>query len=365
MKTRVLLSAVCAALTFAAPALADEASEKAAADLLHRVLERERPEDAALLKAVKGKDIVVVAGEMDHIEQVLAATGIPFTLVQPDKVADFPLRSSMALMVNCPGTMPDAGVKRIERFVRAGGLLYTTDWALKSIIEKAFPNTIAFGGTLTEAEVVPVVVDGSTDNLMSNVLLRKGSKPQWYLEGGSFPIKILDPKKVDVLAHSDTMASKYGSAPVVVHFRWEDGEVIHVVSHFYRQLDTVGPKVAAAKEVQNIEGLSEQDKREFAKSGNGGASIGDVESSYAFQRMTSNLVAGKQKRNVELNKSYDMTVNEKVNLRAAPAATSAPVVQAEAKASRMRVLDRKDGQAHVRDEYGNEGWVSEKSLTAY
>ena len=362
MNTRMLL---CAALTFAVPSLADDASEKAAADLLHRRLAHENPEDVALLKSVKGKDIVVVAGEMDHIEQVLAATGIPFTLIQPSQVAEFQLRSSMALMVNCPGTMPDAGVKRIERFVRAGGLLYTTDWALRSIIEKAFPNTIAFGGSLTEAEVVPVVVDSQTDNLMSNVLLRKGSKPQWYLEGGSFPIKVLDAKRVDVLAHSDAMASKYGSAPVVVHFRWEDGEVIHVVSHFYRQLDTVGPKVAAAKEVKSFEGLTDEDRRDFAKSAPAGTSVGDVESSYAFQRMTSNLVAGKQKRNVELNKTYDMTVNADVSIRSAPAPAAAPVAQAEAKASRMKVLGRKDGQAHVRDEFGNEGWVSEKALTAY
>jgi len=53
-------------------------------------------------------------------------------VLQPSQVADFQLKSSMAVMVNCPGVMPDAGVKRIERFVRAGGLLYTTDWALKS-----------------------------------------------------------------------------------------------------------------------------------------------------------------------------------------------------------------------------------------
>ena len=131
------------------------------------------------------------------------------------------------------------------------------------------------------------------------------------------------------------------------------------------QLDTVGPKVAAAKEVQNFDGLTEQDKREFANSGGGQASVGDVESSYAFQRMTSNLVAGKQKRNVELNKDYGMTVNAPVAIRSAPAASAAPVAQAETKAARMKVLDRKDGQAHVRDEFGNEGWVSEKALTAY
>src|SRR5579871_1921015 len=131
---------------------------------------------------------------MDHIEQVLAAAGIPYTLIRPEQVADYPLRSSAALMVNCPGIMPDAGVKRIERFVRAGGLLYTTDWALQSILMKAFPGLVATTDQMTESEVVPVMVDKANDNLMSNLLLRKEGQPQWWLEGGSFPIRVLDPK---------------------------------------------------------------------------------------------------------------------------------------------------------------------------
>jgi hypothetical protein len=362
---RALLAAV---LTFIpAVAIADDASEKAAADLLHRRLSSERPEDLALLKAVKGRDIVVVAGEMDHIEQVLSATGVPFTVIQPAQVADYPLKSSMTLMVNCPGTMSDAGVQRIARFVKAGGLLYTTDWALRSVIEKAFPGTIAFAGALTESEVVPVSIDKSTDNIMSNVLLRRASKPQWYLEGGSFPIKVLDPEKVEVLASSAQMAKAYGAGPVVVRFRWEDGEVIHVVSHFYRQLDAVGPAVAARDAVGSFDGLSADDKKEFAKSQGSGSSVGNVESSYAFQRMTSNLLAEKQKRNVELDRTYSFTPRSDVSLRGkadgppAPAA-SAPAEPVAQKDVKLRVLERKNKAAKVRDEFGNEGWVDEAAL---
>ncbi|MHB8876376.1 MAG: hypothetical protein ACYC8T_22005 [Myxococcaceae bacterium] len=335
MKNTLLPSLVV--VCFAAAAHADEKSEKAAADLLHARLANQRPDDAALLKAVKGKDVVVVAGSMDHIEQVLAAARIPFTLIDPAQVADHQLRSSMVLMVNCPGTMPDAGVKRVERFVRAGGLLYTTDWALQSVIMKAFPGTIAFSGRGTESEVVPVKIDKASDNLMSNMLLRKGSEPRWWLEGGSFPIKVLDPKKVEVLAHSEQMGRSYGASPVVVHFRWEDGEVIHVVSHFYRQMDTKGPQVAAADLVETFEGLSKEDKSAFKAQG-GKSSVGDVESSYAFQAMTANIVTEKQKKNGELEKTYNMTVKGDVAIRSGVAAAAAPVATSKPREARMRVL---------------------------
>lgn len=43
-------------------------------------MKNQRPEDYAILKAVEGKDVVVVAGSMDHIEQVLAAANIRHTL---------------------------------------------------------------------------------------------------------------------------------------------------------------------------------------------------------------------------------------------------------------------------------------------
>jgi len=345
-------------------ALADAQSEAAASDLLHRRLQHDAPADAALLASVHGKDIVVIAGSMDHIEQVLDAARIPYTLIQPDQVAKYPFKSSMIAMVDCPGVMPDAGVSHLEKFVRAGGLLYTTDWALKNVVEKGFPRTIAHNGGTTGSEVVPVKIDQESGNLMSRMLLRKASHPEWWLEGGSFPIKVLDGQRVEVLAHSDEMKSRYGAAPIVVRFKWEDGEVIHVVSHFYRQMATSGPQVAASSTVNAFDGLSEQDKREFAKSQAAqGAKVGDVESSYAFQRMTSNIVTGKQRRNSELERIYNMTVKAPQPIRSAAAPTAAPVA-AEKPGTRMRIIERNDDQVRVRDEMGNEGWVKQSDLNA-
>jgi hypothetical protein len=351
------------ALVLATPsvALADARSESAAADLLHRRLKNEKPEDLELLRGVQGKDVVVVAGTMDHIEDVLRAARIKHTVIRPGQVAQYQLRSNMIVMVNCPGVMPEAGVRRLERFVRAGGLLYTTDWALANVVERGFPGTIRHNGKSTGDEVVPVQIGKHDDNLMSRMLLRRNAQPQWWLEGGSYPIKVADQTRVEVLASSATMGKRYSAAPVVVRVRWEDGEIIHVVSHFYRQMGTKGPAVAAKAAAQSFDGLTEKDKKEFAKQAGAEASVGDVESSYAFQSMTTNIVTGKQRRNVELDKMYDTTVKAPEPLRAAPAA-AAPATATSAAGGRMRVLEERGDQARVRDEMGNEGWVGKAKL---
>lgn len=349
------------ALALSAPSWADELSERAAAELLHKKLEKERPADKALLDAVKGRDVVVVQGGMDRIEQVLAAARIRHTVIAPEQIARHELTSSMILMVNCPGVMPAAAVKRIERFVRAGGLLYTTDWALKNVVEPAFPKTIRANGRETFDEVVPVKVTRHDDALMSQLLLRKGGSPQWWLEGGSYPVRILDPERVEVLAQSEAMASRYGSSAVVVRFRHHDGEVIHVVSHFYRQLGTQGPKVAAASAA--IEGLSDSELSAWKGSAAAKAStIGDVESSYAFQKMTTNLVISKQRRNQELDQLYRFKAKGAAPLLAQPRADARPV-GAAAPDAKLRILEDPGGaQVKVRDDRGNEGWMSRDAL---
>jgi hypothetical protein len=359
-----LLALACASAFFGSAARADERSERAAADLLRRRLQNEKPEDLKLLDGVQGKDIVVVAGGMDRIEDVLRAARIRFTIIQPGQVARYQLSSNMIVMVNCPGHMPRAGVERLERFVRAGGLLYTTDWALKNVVERGFPRTIAHNGKSTGDEVVPVQIAQQDDNLMSRMLLRKGGKPQWWLEGGSYPIRVLDQSRVEVLASSGTMHKRYSASPVVVRVRWEDGEIIHVVSHFYKQMSAKGPAVAAAKAAASFEGLSAKDKKEFEKNDAAQAPVADVESSYAFQSMTANIVTGKQRQNTELKKKYDMTVKAPVPLRSAPGASAAVAAQGQP-GRRMKVLERRGDQTRVRDDMGNEGWVGTAEVVAY
>src|SRR5262245_60138764 len=167
------LALALAVLLLPTTAFADQASEKAAAELLRKRMQTERPQDLAILDSVKGKSIIVVRGSMDHIEEVLKAANIRHTVIEPADVAGYDFNADMVVMVDCPGHMPQKGIERIGRFVRAGGLLYTTDWSLLNLVQKAFPGTIVHNGRSTADEVVPVQVIEKDDNLMSKMLLTK------------------------------------------------------------------------------------------------------------------------------------------------------------------------------------------------
>jgi hypothetical protein len=59
--------------------------------------------------------------------------------------------------------------------------------------------------------------------------------PQWWLEASSYPIRIVDTERVQVLITSKELGEKYGEEPVAVWFRWGEGEVFHMISHYYLQ----------------------------------------------------------------------------------------------------------------------------------
>ncbi len=57
----------------------------------------------------------------------------------------------------------------------------------------------------------------------------------WWLEGSSYPIRILDASAVRVLLASAELGGRYGEPAVAVHFRAGEGEVLHMISHYYLQ----------------------------------------------------------------------------------------------------------------------------------
>lgn len=108
--------------------------------------------------------VVIVRGSADAMEQVLTRAKVRFALVTVEELADLPLHSKQVVMVNCTGQMSDAARARLKRFVTAGGFLYTTDHAVKYVIEDLFPNTIAFTGTSSAQEIFPVKLSGSQED---------------------------------------------------------------------------------------------------------------------------------------------------------------------------------------------------------
>ena len=73
------------------------------------------------------------------------------------------------------------------------------------------------------------------DNIYLQGVLDGQDDPQWWLEASSYPISIVDRERVEVLITSRELGEKYGEAPVAVWFRWGQGDVFHMISHYYLQ----------------------------------------------------------------------------------------------------------------------------------
>jgi hypothetical protein len=89
---------------------------------------------------------------------------------------------------------------------------------------------VKFTGQATGDEVISV--EPSLNSLWSDVVVL-GAEPQWWLEGSSHPIEVLNPDKVVIEAASHDLLSRHSAPVVAVSFDWGKGHVFHVISHFW------------------------------------------------------------------------------------------------------------------------------------
>lgn len=197
------------------------------------------------LPELDGGEVIVTLGQFDKVEQVLDYLEVPYRLVPCGIVKDLPLRADQVLIVNCPGQFDEEGIKTIERFVFHGGTLITTDWALKTTIQRAFPGTVAHNGVNTGDDVVSVSWI-HPDDVHTRGVEVSGYALAWWLEGSSYPIEVLDPRRVNVLVRSKEMHQKYGADPLVVSFVHGEGVVFHLTSHYYLQRSKAEQKTKEA-----------------------------------------------------------------------------------------------------------------------
>ena len=282
------------------PPATDEARDRrrrsyaAGASLSKDRLRREDPLSADALAAVEAADILVVPGQYDHVEQVLGALEVPFTRIPGGSFRGMRLRPEQLLVVNCPGNMSAPDIVAVRDFVEAGGSLFTTDWALRNVIEPAFPGVLAYNNQPTTDAVVRIEILDRENPFLRGVM-DDADDPQWWLEGSSYPIRVLDPDRVEVLITSKELEAQWGEAAVAVLFRHGQGEVFHMISHYYLQRT----ELRDDRHRQKAETLwTEKDvampievQLESAD-----LSLGDVESSYSSARLFANIVADKKLR---------------------------------------------------------------------
>lgn len=341
-------------------------ANRVAAEILQRRMEETRPADFKLIREAAGADVVVLSGVYDRVQDVLRAAQIKHVVVPPQLLDQMELMSTQTVMLNCPGNVSEASVKKLRDFVARGGYLVSTDWALRTV-EKAFPGTIGHNGKTTPNDVVSVQVHDDKEPLLRHVKVMR-DHPRWWLEASSYPIHVKDPKQVRVLMSSQEMAQKYGDGAMVVSFHHQQGKVLHMTSHFFLQQS----KLIGDSEKQKGSsfakgaGLSDQQITDLAKKGVAVDEVkaGELNAAYSMQQVSTNLIAEKQAQNQEmLRKQYSSRVkSEEVGLSsgdAAPPTAQSPRLK---KDFRVQVIEKKGTKAKVRDLFGNEGWLSVDQL---
>jgi hypothetical protein len=268
---------------------------RAARDLIEEKSSRSERE---LIADLSSSEVVVVRGKFDRVEQILEPAGMPFKLIDPQDLDRLDLDPLQMVVINCPGKLSDQAIQNVRTFVVDGGSLFTTDWALNNVVEKAFPGVIEFNDHPTPDAVVPVHINNNDNPLLEGVF-EKGSDPQWWLETGSYPIRVLDHDRVNVLVESRELASKWGEKSVVVNFEYGRGEVLHMISHYYLQRTELRSDrhkekwTSYAREVGAVRSAA-ANREEFSH-----LSTGEVESAYTSMRMTQNAVLSKARKTRE------------------------------------------------------------------
>ena len=207
---------------------------KIADELIKDTLREKAPDQFEELEGIAEADILVVGGVHDHIQRVLKLADSRFTLVSSRQLNSVELRPDQVMFVNCGAKFDQKGLRKIRSFVNEGGFLFTTDWALRDVLEAAFPGYVEYNGKRTGDEVVRVEIHRKDDPFLAS-LIGPNDDPQWWLEGSSYPIRILKPEQVDVIISSKELGQRYGEPAVFVTFEVGEGRVYHMISHFYLQ----------------------------------------------------------------------------------------------------------------------------------
>jgi hypothetical protein len=275
-----------------------ENAYRVAHELLKDRLKEFAPQELKDIEAIEAADVLVVRGQYDHIETVFKHAQAPYTLIQPQDLEGARLRPDQILFINCPGILSPKALRKLPNFVSEGGFLFTTDWALKHVLEPAFPGVVEFNRKPTGDEVIRIEIVEHEDPFLKSILDEEDD-PQWWLEGSSYPIHILDVERVNVLITSKELEERHGEAPVFITFDHGEGKVYHMISHFYLQRTETRTARHDESSIEYIKakGLATENIAKYASMGAGDLKAAAVESALASDAMIHAVFIEKQRWN--------------------------------------------------------------------
>ena len=252
---------------------------------------------AAEFEELGQSEVIVSKGVHDYIERVFNGIGLKHNLINPQQFEKIDLDPDQIIFINCPGNVTSKGLRNLVTFVEKGGFLFTTDWALRHVIEPGFPGYIKYNNRPTNDEVVRVDILAEEDPFLQS-LIGPNDDPQWWLEGSSYPIEILNHKEVDILIKSKEIEKKYGESAVFVTFDYGKGKIYHMISHFYLQraeTRTARHAKSGAEYANEKLNMDQYREEKYKNMGIDDANLSDVEAAYSSSSIMNKILWDKRK----------------------------------------------------------------------
>ena len=178
-------------------------------------------------------DIVVLQTRKggDNIQFLLKDYGIEHRIIRAASVKKVGLHPYALFVANCPGEITNSDVERLQWYVRAGGYLFASCWALTHTVQAAFPDVVQ--KLHTRAQIVDTV---KAEKCPSNSPLIEGvfdgvTLPLYELMG-SHVIDVIDPERFEVLIDSPECATRWGDGNLAGWFTIGHGLVLDSANHF-------------------------------------------------------------------------------------------------------------------------------------
>ncbi len=198
-------------------------------------------------------DIVVLVTRRggDNIQVLLKDYEIEYREIRAASVAKVGIQPYGVFVANCPGEIVAADVETLQWFVRVGGYLFASCWALTHTVNKAFPEVV--DKLPLKGQVIGTVEaeDVGTQSKYIKDVFDSATTPLYELMG-SHLIRVLDPERFEVLIDSPQAASQWGDGNLAGWFTVGHGTILDSANHFDLQgmqnarLKTEGDRMAFA-----------------------------------------------------------------------------------------------------------------------
>lgn len=179
--------------------------------------------------AWKSAQVVVFRGKWDHAEHLLDEAGIAYCDASKGRLEQ-QLKQASLVVLNCPAELNEGQLSQIQAFVRNGGYLVSTDWALDGAIARMFPGYLLWKGAYSNPETVDAVPVEP-----ENTLLRGAAAvAPWRLDDKCQIVQLCATYPIDVLVRSRQLAKEdpNGLGVLAATFSFGSGKVLHLVGHF-------------------------------------------------------------------------------------------------------------------------------------